>query len=267
VRTVAPGLKVAGILVLLVYVCGILASAVVAALSRALGVSVSGEPWVLLVSAAIGGCGTGLALGLLWPRRSIAYAFAAPTCLLLIVGFYARGWRHLGDPLLAESVLFSVAGALLAWWLVRLCRPGSAGQTKGSRLRRVFLVLGTLAGFFVLLAAAAFGPFVYDMHHNPFNAEQFDQSQWMHAARDGAGESPRGPMAEDLRRRLLRKGMSKDEVRRLLGKSDNSEADEAAGHQDTYYLGHWSSLSIDGDALLIHYDKRGKIVATEIFTH
>jgi hypothetical protein len=102
---------------------------------------------------------------------------------------------------------------------------------------------------------------------SPFDRERFVQSKWKAAAADLGEKNARGPMAEDLRRRVLRKGMSNAAVRALLGKPDNSEAEEKAGEEDSYSLGHWGSVSIEGDRLIIHYDRSKRIASTEIYEH
>jgi hypothetical protein len=74
-------------------------------------------------------------------------------------------------------------------------------------------------------------------------------------------------MAEDLRRHYLQREMSKKQVRQLLGPPNNSEYEEAKGNTDSYFLGHWGDWSIDGDYLIIHYDKSGRVASTEIYQH
>jgi len=36
---------------------------------------------------------------------------------------------------------------------------------------------------------------------------------------------------------------------------------------DGYFLGHWGDWSIDGNYLIIHCDKSGKLASTEIYQH
>ena len=61
--------------------------------------------------------------------------------------------------------------------------------------------------------------------------------------------------------------MSKKQVRQLLGPPNNSQYEEAKGKTDSYFLGHWGDWSIDGDYLIIHYDRSGKLASTEIYEH
>jgi hypothetical protein len=139
------------------------------------------------------------------------------------------------------------------------------------RRRWVVFALGTLAIVLVALAIAAtmLVPALHDTVFNPFATERFDRAKWLAAesSPDWDYRNPRGPMAEDLRRGYLHKGMRKAEVRALLGKVNNNEVEERAGDADHYYLGAWGRMSIDGDYLIVHYDKSGKLTSTEIYTH
>lgn len=63
------------------------------------------------------------------------------------------------------------------------------------------------------------------------------------------------------------RGMSKAEVRRLLGASDNSQYETEQGNIDNYFLGHWGFMSIDGDLLVVHYDPHGRLASTKIYSH
>lgn len=102
---------------------------------------------------------------------------------------------------------------------------------------------------------------------NPFAAQRFDRAKWLAAAPVAPGKNARGPMAEDLRRRYIRRGMTRTEVQHLLGPPNSLGCDEKAAGGDWYYLGPWGSMSIDGDYLGIHYGKDGRVESTEIYTH
>jgi hypothetical protein len=68
-------------------------------------------------------------------------------------------------------------------------------------------------------------------------------------------------MAEDARRHL-QKGMTRKQVRRLLGKPDFAAWENGAGARDDYLLGlsDWSGLGF----LTIQYGSHGRVVASEI---
>ena len=134
-------------------------------------------------------------------------------------------------------------------------------------MKRTLLIVGAVAALLLLLLGLVYGPTIYSLLRNPFNDRTFDRSVWIEAASGPEVRNPRGPMAEDLRARFLHRGMSKRDVRALLGESSNSQYEEEMGVEDHYFLGHWGEMSIDGDYLIIHYDKRRRLVSTEIYQH
>ena len=107
----------------------------------------------------------------------------------------------------------------------------------------------------------------YAVVRDPFDDKPFDRDTWLRAATATSGPNPRGPMAEDLRRRFLRAGMSRKAVNSLLGKPDGGWDDKQKLHEDHYNLGQWSILSIEPDYLVIHYDKDDRIDRTVIPAH
>jgi len=138
---------------------------------------------------------------------------------------------------------------------------------KRTRLRKALIIITIAVSAVVLATLVMIGPFLYEMLRNPYNDRPFDRKVWLSAADDDSRDNPRGPMAEDLRRRFLRKGMAKKEVRSLLGDPRNSWYEEARGREDHYFLGYWGYMSMDGDYLVVHYDKAGKATSTEIYSH
>lgn len=101
---------------------------------------------------------------------------------------------------------------------------------------------------------------------SPFDDKIFVRSEWLASAHNCEMRNPRGRMAEDLISNHLRIGMSKSDVRKLLGKSNNSEYDETQ-NTDYYFLGGWGFMSIDGDYLIIRYNNAYQIKSTEIYVH
>jgi len=117
----------------------------------------------------------------------------------------------------------------------------------------------------ILIASIVFvAPFAHAMLNTPFNDRPFDRSTWLRAANDDGLRNPRGPMADDLRRRYLRPEMTKSAVRELLGKPSNSEEDERRGNVDRYNIGAWGVFPIDPYYIVIHYDPAGRIISTRI---
>jgi len=133
--------------------------------------------------------------------------------------------------------------------------------------RWVKVVLLVSASVLSVLVIAFFVIVPREFYNSPYNDKGFDRGIWLSAARNDDMRNPRGPMAEDLRRHYLRNGMTREQVRRLLGKPDNSEYDEQQGKVDHYFLGAWGFISIDGDLFIVHYDKSGRLISTEIYSH
>lgn len=68
------------------------------------------------------------------------------------------------------------------------------------------------------LLALGFGGSPFD--NNPFDDRVFNQSQWLSDATCSDGSNRRGHMAQDIIRRDLKKGMSGEEIVRLLGEPE-----------------------------------------------
>lgn len=117
-----------------------------------------------------------------------------------------------------------------------------------------------------MILVVIFGPWVYEMNKNPYNDARFERTTWLASASSWDSKNPRGPMADDVRRNYLRIGMPKKAVRKLLGKSNNSQHNEQQ-NEDHYFIGNWGYMSIDGDFLIIHYNKAKKLDSSEIYSH
>jgi hypothetical protein len=129
------------------------------------------------------------------------------------------------------------------------------------------LILACVAFLCITVAVAVrFGPWIYAFTDNPFNDEPFTRSKWMALGpHTGGWRQGRGPMAEDLQRRFLHKGMRRGDVRTLLGNASGGPGQKS--NEDWYYLGVWAYMSIDGDYLVVRYDGAGRVVGTDIYTH
>lgn len=93
----------------------------------------------------------------------------------------------------------------------------------------------------------------------------FDRAIWLSASGTDRTDNPRRPMAEDLQRRLLHKGMTRRQVEAIIGKPDStSEYDRERGIED-YRLGYWSFLGDDVSDLQVYYDKHGTLIRTQIY--
>ena len=147
--------------------------------------------------------------------------------------------------------------------------PGSSARSvgflcRGAALRRVLAIVGMLGAVTLILAVLLSWGFFYNgFLRSHFDDQRFDRAKWTAPASVNSDRTPRGRMAGDLRRRFLRRGMSRSEVRALLGRPD----DEERGVEDHYLLGYCSPMSIDGDQLIIRYDRSGQLAATKIYEH
>jgi hypothetical protein len=88
--------------------------------------------------------------------------------------------------------------------------------------KKTLLILSIAIIGFILYHLINFGVFLYIVKNNPFNDRKFERSIWLSASGNHTAKNPRGPMAEDIRKNYLQIGMSKSDVRKLLGKTDNS---------------------------------------------
>lgn len=138
---------------------------------------------------------------------------------------------------------------------------------RGWRWKWIAIIVGGIAAAALVVLIVIVAPFAYALFRNPFDDKPFQRGIWLRAASDSSPRNPRGLMAEDLRNRFLRKGMPKKSVHSLLGEPDNSQYDEQVLHVDCYYLGSWGFMDMEGDYLVVHYDKAEKIASTEVYSH
>lgn len=86
----------------------------------------------------------------------------------------------------------------------------------------------------------------------PFDDWSFNKATWTDQP------DQRGRMYDSLRDRLLLEHPSRDQVRELLGPPDDSirKSDDGCW---SYYIGSWSGLRIDTDALYITFSHQGQV--------
>ncbi len=91
-----------------------------------------------------------------------------------------------------------------------------------------------------------------NLFNDPFNDWSFDRSTW--------AEQPdhRGRMFDSLRDRLLQDRPSRDQIRELLGQPDDRmrKSDDRCW---SYYIGSWSGLRIDTDAVYVVFSLQGHV--------
>ncbi|MHB0998772.1 MAG: hypothetical protein ACYC27_05945 [Armatimonadota bacterium] len=120
----------------------------------------------------------------------------------------------------------------------------------------------------ILVSALMFWSFMT----SPFNDKQFSREVWI-ASADIIQNNPRINMADDIRRRIIKRGMSREEVVRILGKPDGSQKDPeylkpGISEVIEYYLGYTDypiAIAMDPYILYIHLDKSGHVVRVEYY--
>lgn len=130
-----------------------------------------------------------------------------------------------------------------------------------SRVAKYLAVtIGSLLLVLVLLVAA----FYWWMSGGVFTISRFDPEAW-YAPQTNITDSTcyRGGMAADIRDRLLKPGMTHQDVERLLGKPDGHTT--PAEYQ--YILGMCSGFMMDYDNLHIYFDRSGRYERAAIIQH
>ncbi len=97
----------------------------------------------------------------------------------------------------------------------------------------------------LVLAAGA----LYGVHRRYYGNTYFNRQQWIGLANKGGADNTRQRMVKDLRRRYLRLGMTRQQVRHLLGKPD---LDSLSKDTDSYLIDNANGVSLD-----VRYDKAG----------
>jgi outer membrane protein assembly factor BamE (lipoprotein component of BamABCDE complex) len=93
-----------------------------------------------------------------------------------------------------------------------------------------------------------------------FNRRPFDREVWFSSARTGFDDCIRGAMAGDVQNRIIKKGMSKQDVLNKLGPPDSYHSDSIE-----YILGMCDPIDPYGLNIFIGAD--GKVTNTEIVQH
>ena len=96
-----------------------------------------------------------------------------------------------------------------------------------------------------------------------FRTSSFDEVEWKSLSKTTTDSSCyRGGMAHDIKTNILRAGLTKIEVEKLLGAPDSNRADV---HE--YFLGMCSGLRIDFDTLDVHFDSNGRLSTVQVVQH
>ena len=96
-----------------------------------------------------------------------------------------------------------------------------------------------------------------------FRTSNFNEVEWKSLSKKTDDSSCyRGGMAHDIKTNILRVGLTKTEVERLLGVPDFNSDDINA-----YFLGMCSGLRIDFDTLDVHFNPEGRLVKVQVVQH
>lgn len=124
---------------------------------------------------------------------------------------------------------------------------------------------GCLTGIVVLLAICVVAAGVlYGIHRRYYGDIKFNGTVWRSLANKGGTDNPRQRMYKDLLQRHLDPGMTRQEVRRLLGKPDYDSLEKDV---DSYFIGVMGAMSVDATVLEVHYDQKGRLVRTKVVEH
>jgi hypothetical protein len=123
-------------------------------------------------------------------------------------------------------------------------------------------VFGLVTGLLVV-AVAFVGWQIWLFKGGVFRTSSFNEAEWKSLARKTTDASCyRGGMAHDLKTNILRTGLTKAEVEKLLGEPDSSRV---TFHE--YFLGMCSGLRIDFDTLDVHFNSEGRLVKVQVVQH
>ncbi len=96
----------------------------------------------------------------------------------------------------------------------------------------------------------------------------FNRAVWIENRNSDNPDNPRGPMAADLRKRLLQEKPTKAEVLAILSEPDMmSERNKLRPDFLSYGLGMWSGFRIDYDSLDIYFDDHDRVSKVLIVQH
>lgn len=153
----------------------------------------------------------------------------------------------------------------------------STGSSERRRPRRLWLIISAIAAT-VIIGVGLFCAYVF---YNPgigvagglygaFNIEKFDRDVWLGQANSWDRDNPRGPMAENLRRKLLEERPTRADVLVLLGPDESAVMYEGKASDDrflAYNLGMWSRFRMDYDSFDIYFDQSGRVSKVKIVQH
>jgi hypothetical protein len=131
--------------------------------------------------------------------------------------------------------------------------------------RKLFCWFGTTI-IFIGLGYAGIVIWRHISYH--YDDRTFDRSIWLKNVDSRDMKNPRGLMADDLVKRILKKGMTKAQVIETLGKPDGEWLhNHLASGVIPYAIGDWGGCPLCPDVIDIYIDKSGRVVRTEVTDH
>ena len=123
------------------------------------------------------------------------------------------------------------------------------------KITKTLLLGGTL------LFAGFCGYVFFALTNNVYNDWWFDEAIWKNQPKTTSDRDNRMYMSEDLQQRILKKGMTRQQIRALLGRPDAQ--DFAQNKKSLYYhLGSdWHLVLLE-----IEFDKHDKMLSSSLFT-
>ena len=124
-------------------------------------------------------------------------------------------------------------------------------------------IVGTLLAAAVVTVVAFLGWQYWLMNGGIFRTSRFDETEWKSLRKFTTDSSCyRGGMAQDIKTKVLRTGMTRAEVEKLLGPPDL-----VRDEYHEYLLGMCSGLRIDFDTLDVHFDSGGRLAKVQTVQH
>ena len=133
-------------------------------------------------------------------------------------------------------------------------------MTKKGLIKATVISITAIAAVLICI----YGPFILMLMYHPWNDAKFNKETWLASPNhEQLAENPRGPMTDDLIQNHLPIGMSKQAVHKLLGKPLYLPYKT---NTDSYYVGHWGFMTVDGEFLNIKYNRDNQIESAKLIT-
>ncbi|WP_435509286.1 hypothetical protein [Variovorax sp. LT1R16] len=134
---------------------------------------------------------------------------------------------------------------------------------KAMPIRAILRAIKWLALGAIVVFVAYAGLFYWLFHGGVFATSRFDSTAWFaQQTNESDAYCYRGGMAKHIKDEILRPGLKREDVVRLLGQPDSENSREIQ-----YVLGMCSGLRIDFDGLHVYFNSRGELERVAILQH